>query len=71
MLATSASKSRARALPAGVAAVTATASCGYRECSARSSGAAADISPKETACSQMLGAGSVFPKPKRSANPCQ
>ncbi len=61
----------ARALPAGVAVVTTSGTSGKRERSARAKGAAADISPSETACSQMLGAESALPKPKRSVSPCQ
>jgi hypothetical protein len=59
----------ARALPAGVAVVTTSGISGKRKRSARAKGAAADISPSETACSQMLGAASARPSPKRSASP--
>ena len=53
----------ARALPAGVAVVTTSGVSGKRNRSARANGAAADISPSETACSQILGAASARPTP--------
>jgi len=62
----------ARALPVGVAVVSTSGVSGYRDRSASASGAAADISPKLTACNQMVGAALIrCPHPKRSLNACQ
>jgi len=46
-----------RSEPVGVMQVTVTGSCGWRSSSARTIGAAAMLSPTETACTQMPPGG--------------